>query len=246
MIKDERTNKIMEILQTEKYVTVQRLVEQLHYSPATVRRDITYLANCGIIKKCYGGITIKDGINPSLIREREYSKEKVRMCKYAAKLINDHDRIFIDGSTSTYFIKNFLDNKKDITIVTSNIKLALELGEIGADCYVTGGKITDNIILSGYGAIDTISKMSFDVGFFSVGSFSEDGELGLSDNLVDMTRAIIERSKKAVCLCDGSKFNKKHFLATESFANIDCFISNIPPQKKLTEKFPNVEFITTE
>ena len=43
MLKDERLDKIMELLSLHKYLSVDFLVNHLHYSPATVRRDITKL-----------------------------------------------------------------------------------------------------------------------------------------------------------------------------------------------------------
>ena len=50
----ERIEKIMEILKEKTYASVDFLVEELRYSPATVRRDLTYLAGQGLVKKYYG------------------------------------------------------------------------------------------------------------------------------------------------------------------------------------------------
>ena len=50
MFKNERTDRIMEILKENKYTTVEKLVSELHYSPATIRRDLTYLGEIGLVR----------------------------------------------------------------------------------------------------------------------------------------------------------------------------------------------------
>jgi len=48
----------MNILKKYQYTTVDFLVRELHYSPATVRRDLTYLESLGLVNKSYGGVSI--------------------------------------------------------------------------------------------------------------------------------------------------------------------------------------------
>ena len=84
MFKEQRTDRILEIIRENKYVTVEQLVNRLHYSPATIRRDVTYLANLGLVKKSYGGVSITDA-KPFVIREHENITEKIKMCRFAQK-----------------------------------------------------------------------------------------------------------------------------------------------------------------
>ena len=58
MLKNERAERIVEILREQKYTTVQMLVDRLHYSPATVRRDLVYLEGLGLVEKSYGGVSL--------------------------------------------------------------------------------------------------------------------------------------------------------------------------------------------
>ena len=97
MFKEQRTDKILEIIRENQYVTVDYLVSRLHYSPATIRRDITYLADLGLVKKSYGGVSIAGG-RPSIIREHDNISGKVKVCKYASNLIKDGDIVFTMGA----------------------------------------------------------------------------------------------------------------------------------------------------
>ena len=167
MFKNERTDRIMEILKENKYTTVEKLVVELHYSPATIRRDLTYLAEIGLVRKSYGGVRIEENAKPLIVREHEMHDEKIKICKMAADLINDGDFIFIDGTTTTFFLGEFLELKKDITVMTSNLKLALLLGEKNINCFVTGGKVVDTGMLAGTLADDAVKRLTeIDLCFF--------------------------------------------------------------------------------
>ena len=50
MYQKERLENIMNIMKKYNYVTVKFLVEELHYSTATINRDLNVLANQKLIK----------------------------------------------------------------------------------------------------------------------------------------------------------------------------------------------------
>ena len=58
MLQKERTNAILAILQENGYVPVKFLVEKLHYSNATINRDLNLMQKQGLVKRSYGGVEI--------------------------------------------------------------------------------------------------------------------------------------------------------------------------------------------
>lgn len=247
MIRDERLERIMEILKNCKYTTVERLVKELHYSPATIRRDLTHLENTGMVKKSYGRVFVNDISRPAILREHENMDAKIRICRAAAELIEDKAAVFIDGSTTTYFMSELLSKKKDIVVTTSNLKLGIYLEEKGIECYVTGGKVVDTNMLAGTYAVDTVNKMNFDICFFSAESISEEGIICDKGELfADLRRTVINRSKQSVCLCDSKKLGISSFLCLTSMENIDYVISDGEFPKEWKEKFDKTEFITVK
>lgn len=244
MFKNERTDRIMEILKENKYTTVEKLVSELHYSPATIRRDLTYLAKIGLVRKSYGGVRIEENAKPLIVREHEMHDEKMKICKMAADLINDGDFIFIDGTTTTFFLGEFLELKKDITVMTSNLKLALLLGEKNVNCFVTGGKVVDTGMLAGTLADDAVKRLTeIDLCFFSVGSLSDDGNLGIAEHFSSMTAEAVRKAKRSVLLCDSSKMKKSYFVGAFSLSEVDTVISDTELSEDLRSKFPDTEFI---
>lgn len=245
MFKEQRIDKILDIIRENKYVTVDVLVSRLHYSPATIRRDITYLANLGIVKKSYGGVSITAG-KPSIIREHENIPNKVKVCKRALDLINDGDRIFIDGTTTTYFLGEFLIKKKNVTVFTTNLKLAIYLGEHKINCYVCGGKVHDSTMLGGPYVSDLIEKTRFDKAFFSVGTINKEGQISVAPHFWDFMKSAFRNSKSNILLCDREKLNeysKSYYADVNAFDTVicDCEMPDV-----FYEKFKNTTFITAE
>ena len=52
---DARRKEIMQIIQTEKEVTVDSLVEKFDVNPLTIRRDLQYWEDKGAVERFYGG-----------------------------------------------------------------------------------------------------------------------------------------------------------------------------------------------
>lgn len=72
MYQQERMDPIMRILKENHYVTVDHLVSEIRYSPASIRRDLTLLEKQGLVTRSYGGVTLKDA-NLSPFRFRQHS-----------------------------------------------------------------------------------------------------------------------------------------------------------------------------
>lgn len=66
MLKTERQEKILEILQNCKHSTTDKLREQLFASYSSVRRDLEELENMGHIRRSYGRVELA-GRNPLLV-----------------------------------------------------------------------------------------------------------------------------------------------------------------------------------
>ena len=155
MQKQERIEQVLEIIKSRKFCTVDELVEQLHYSPATIRRDLTHLAQRKLVEKSYGGASYI-GMWTLTVREHHRALAKAKLCQTAADLVQDGDAVFVDGTTTTYFLRDILLKKKDLQVVTTNLKLAFELGEKNVTCFLPGGRLCDTAMLGGPLAAETL------------------------------------------------------------------------------------------
>ena len=60
MYQKERLDEILELLHKYGYVTVKYLVNALHYSNATINRDLNILESQGEIHRTHGGVELAE------------------------------------------------------------------------------------------------------------------------------------------------------------------------------------------
>jgi len=210
MLKEERYDRIIEILEEETYINASSLSERLYVSMPTIRRDLAELSRRNLIVRSHGGAK-KVGadriVTPLNYRKTLNLSEKKKIAKKAVDVIKDNDIIFIDASTTALYMGELIAEKRGITVVTNGIPLSIALTEKGIKTYCTGGEIQKSSL--GYAGEFTqlfIKNFNFDLCFFSCHALTEDGKIAdtsLEENLVRITA--IRNSKKSVFLCDSSK-----------------------------------------
>jgi len=136
----ERRMEIVKIINTHKSATVAEIVEWIGASPATVRRDLTWLDEQGLIMRTHGGATAIDYSSQALLRGsvpsyeqrlNEYMEEKRTIGQCAAGHIHDGETIILDASTTNHYVLPFLTKKRDLTIITNSLYISNELMTIG-------------------------------------------------------------------------------------------------------------------
>ena len=114
MLKEERYDKILEILEKETYASAQKLSTMLYTSLPTIRRDLSELQKRGLIIRSHGGArkgNTERNVLPIDFRKTVNYSTKRELCKIASNLINNDDIIFIDASTTSFQIADFISDK---------------------------------------------------------------------------------------------------------------------------------------
>lgn len=249
MYQKERMDAIMKIVKENHYVTVEYLVKEIKYSPASIRRDLTILQKQGLVTRSYGGITYKDAnISPFRFRQHSMKKEKNAIAQKAAALVQSGDVIYIDGSSTAQYMGHFLTEKKDITVVTSNMMLADYLSEHGISIYCTGGKIVERPgILGGDFMLDTIKKFNFDIAFFSSHAFNSNGQVcSHVESGVHYHQELRKHTKKLVYLCGSDKFDAEGKYVSLTLKDLNCVISDKEISAEIKKAYPETSYICTE
>ncbi len=238
MLKEERYDKILEILEEEKYVSAHKLSKMLYVSLPTIRRDLTELQLRKQIIRSHGGAKKIQGehiVAPLDFRKTINSAEKRKLCRGAASFVEDNDIVFVDASTTTMQIADFLTEKKNLTVLTNGIPLAATLVKKGIKTYCTGGEIFENSLATfGSFAEEFIQKFNIDVFIFSCHGVNEKGMLtdpSLPETLIRKTA--IAQSKKTVFLCDESKMNLSAPFNLVPIQKIDYIVTNTQKLQKL-------------
>lgn len=231
-MKQNQERELLEFLEEKQYATVEELSEKLFISQSSIRRKLGVLQEKGLVIRTHGGAKILEANNfvPTFsFRSHLNSNEKKKIALKAISLVKDGDVVFLDGSTSAFFMAEYLKSFKNLKVITNGIDTLSLLSKNKIDAYSTGGRISDTnrSALVGQIALNTVKNFHADVAFFSAHSVSESGEIYDCFEEENYLRCeMMKNTTKKVFLCDSSKLGFTSPYKLCSINDVDCFISD--------------------
>ncbi|TDO90045.1 DeoR family transcriptional regulator [Halanaerobium saccharolyticum] len=147
MLAEERRQKIVELINQDNIVKVNELSETLEVTTETIRSDLDKLEQQGVLKRTHGGAVAVDNHQELSfnIRKDKNKKEKKEIAKKAASLIKDGDTVFLDASTSAFYLAEEILELQNVTVITNSNTIVTELSK-NEDITVisTGGMLRRN------------------------------------------------------------------------------------------------------
>lgn len=230
MYKCEREGEILELLNKTEYATVEYLARKMNISPSSIRRDLKNLEERGLVSRSYGGVKLAkpNGKHiPFSLRSQENSLEKKQIAKAALSLLNSGDVIFLDGSSSAYFMADLLPSINGITVITNNIDAMACFSGYDIKAYCTGGVISSenkSVLVGGY-TEDFLRKIKADAVIFSVQGISRDGNFyDCYAEEVAVRNLMLANSRKKILLCDSSKLGEGSTFYQGNLSDIDHIV----------------------
>ena len=244
----KRMDVILDIIKENGFVTVKYLCDELHYSKATINRDLNELQAKRLITRNHGGAEYIDRkYAPLVFRINKNKQIKAKLAAEAAKILSDNITIFIDGSTTTQYIGKYIPRYKNITVITNNINLAAYLSESQVNVICLGGRITESpYVVGGSEPAKQAETHNTSIAFFSTSSFAAEGTINVGNIYYDLTIAAMKNAKKTVFIVDSSKteFDAPRKLC--DFSEISTVISDFHFSDETKNSFPNTEFIEVD
>ena len=122
--KNKEENEILEVILQRQYISIEELSNILFVSQSTVRRKINELQRKGLVTRTHGGVKANDESKffPSFtfrVHENHFEKKKIALS--AIKLIKNGDLIFLDGTTSSFIIAEYLSEFSNVRVITNGI-----------------------------------------------------------------------------------------------------------------------------
>ncbi len=223
----------MELLKERHFVSVEELSTLLYTSPSSIRRDLNRLQAQGLVRRNYGGVTLFEAqiAAPVIWRWEVQKAEKKLIAKQAASCLRDRTTVFLDSSTTAYYMVEHIAQKDGITVITNNLKTAEHLVEYGIDTYCLGGHMApSSVVMCGGYTKEALRDFHADIMFFSSFALSDNGLI--TDSSVEenaIRKQMMSQSDRHVFLCDSSKF---HRTATHRLCHVDdvdfCFYDQAP------------------
>lgn len=207
-----RRSKIIDKITDERMVKVTDLMKDFRVSMETIRRDLHYLEERGYLKRVYGGAVVHGlyGEEPSYERREIINfDEKRAIGVKAAELVNDGDTVIIDVGTTCLEVAKGLLRKKNLTVITNAMPIALEMMSHG-NCrvIVLGGELrSGELATSGPMAAEQLQFFYANKLMLGVGGISP--EHGVTDYHLEESktrRIMIDRADEVIAVADYSKF----------------------------------------
>ncbi|HYL43046.1 MAG TPA: DeoR/GlpR family DNA-binding transcription regulator [Ktedonobacteraceae bacterium] len=219
----ERRMQIVKTINMHKTATVAEIVEWLGASPATVRRDLAWLDEQGLITRTRGGATAINYPSQAILRRtvpayeqrlNEYVEEKQSIGRSAAENIHDGETIILDPSSTNHYMLPFLAKKRDLTVITNSLYISKELMTIvetnpSLTVICSGGTLfMRSYSFIGMIAEQALSQFYVDKAFIGLRGISlHHGLTSPFPEEIPVKRQMIKCAQQVFILADHTKFN---------------------------------------
>ncbi|WP_127589212.1 DeoR/GlpR family DNA-binding transcription regulator [Paenibacillus koleovorans] len=232
---EQRRDAIVAMLKQKGRISVQDIVDTLHCSEATARRDLDLLEKTEGIIRTIGG-ALYDAHSP--VREVSFQEktslswlEKERIAATAASLVEDGDVIGLSGGTTTYHIARALKSRRGITVVTNAINIAMELADSEDIQVVVAGGIlrSKSYELCGPLAEKLIEGLNIGKMFLGIdGVALSQGLTTYSESEAQIAKALIKRSDQTLAVFDRTKVGRTSLFSIAPLTAVHGCITDAP------------------
>src|SRR4051812_9233515 len=216
VLAETRRREIAERLRANGAVTVAEVEERFGVSPMTARRDLAELERRGVVRRTHGGAvlpTISAHEDSFARRLQVDADEKHTLAVAAVELLTARETIFLDSSTTTYYVaRRLVETCLAATVLTNSLPvmdLLFKEGGPGLEVIGIGGtlrRLTRSFV--GPFAVRTVQGHFADRLFLSVKGVAQNGMLTDADPLeAELKRTMIEQAGESVLLIDHSKLS---------------------------------------
>jgi DeoR family fructose operon transcriptional repressor len=233
-------------------VTVAQLAERFDVSTDTVRRDLQQLHDEGLVVRTHGGAVSVAAIASTEkkldVRMQIHTDAKDRIGALTATLIADNSVVMINAGTTALAVVRHLNNHRDLTIATNNLRIPTEISpKILRDFYLFGGAVR----LGGQSTVGPVSfqlgggrdmQLRCDLAIVSVGAVS----VGVGYSTSNLSEAVMmgemmQRAARVVILADSSKFSDPLFAQIAELDRADFLVTEAEPPEDLAEALRQAE-----
>ncbi len=255
MLAKERQDRIYTWLRSTGAVTTAELVERLHVSIETVRRDLLTMEQKGLLSRVHGGAVARGNMKQFQDlqqRNREYSREKRALSQAAAELVTEGDIIAVDsGSTAIAFAAALKEKFSRLTVVTHALDVFEALHDHGEFRVIlcSGEYLKQERAFYGALSLDAYGKLHVQKSFLTPSAVSLDnGICDYQSELYPLQRRLTEIADRVFVLADSSKFEKQAFLKIDDMRSEYTYVTDdgLPDELQKLYSSNNIQIITAE
>ena len=236
-MKLERRSQIVDLITQQRTVTNAELMERFGVSIETVRRDLDYLEQQGVLRKVYGGAAVNIALNSEpeyASRSRTNFQQKNAIAQEAVKLIRPGDTVYLGVGTTVQAMVQYMKNIGPLTVFTNALRTAVELSDIaGCTVILPGGQLrVKELTLSGFPSEENLVHFNVDKAFIGIGGITENGITDFHIEEARLHRQLVLNARQSVALADSSKLGVRAMTNVCTLEQIDLVITDSNASKQ--------------
>jgi DeoR/GlpR family transcriptional regulator of sugar metabolism len=241
-MKIDRHKKILDLVKSNKRVSLLQLEDAIRSSRITLQRDLVDLENRDLLKRFHGGAMSLDyskSFYDHTARKSVHIESKKKMAQKALGLVRPGSFIGLDSSSTVYYISELIF-PADVSILACGIDTFNNLAGSGQiNTTLSGGRLSRNSnTLVGPDTIEKIRKYHFDIVFISAESYIPGkGFFDCYEEEAQVKKELMNASAQTAVLLDPSKFTGNSGVKICNEDRIDYFITDLPVDKGLKKRF---------
>lgn len=232
MLPAERQHRIADWVRKKGKAEVAELSALFNVSAMTIRRDLTRLSEQGLIDRTHGGAVLQrsTAFEPRYTeKSRAQADLKDRIGVAAASLVEDGETVILDAGSTTMSVARNLKGKRNLTVVTNDLHIAIELLPVPTmHVVVTGGTARrDFYNLIGLHAEALLRQTNANKLF--LGADAVDIQRGISNATweeVAVKRLMMESAQQVVLVADHTKFGGVALARVAGLDQVDGIITD--------------------
>ena len=203
MFAEERKEKIMELLRQNKRTSIGELTEMFQVSGTTIRTYLTELEKAGKLVRTHGGAMLNEDV---LDMEESISARKDKRMEEKQKIAKTA------SGTTTLELAKLLKDANNLTVVTNDLQIALELQRHqGIYLIFLGGHVRNYFECTvGSMGLKFLENLSADKAFMSANALSlAKGATTPNLEQAEIKKGMMGIAERKYLICDSSKIGKR-------------------------------------
>lgn len=242
LFREERRQQILRVAENQQRVTVDGLAKLFGVSPVTIRGDLAWLEQNGLLTRTHGGAVpaLPQRVDLAFAaRELTQQPEKERIGVAAASLIQNGESVALDASTTALHLARNLRGTKEITVITNGIRIAEEIANYPSLTIILAGGLIRPAAMSVVGNWSEALFKQINIGKAFVGAKGFTLTEGLTDvdgEEVKLKQALVAAAREVIVIIDHSKWGQVGLATFCSVDRIDRIITDRAAPKDLVQK----------
>ncbi len=237
MTPNPRQTELLEQVRRSGSMSVEALAERFGVTLQTVRRDVTLLAEAGLLARFHGGVRVPSSTTENIAyrqRQQLNLSAKQAIARAVAAAVPSGCSLILNIGTTTECIARELLRHKGLRVITNNLNVAAILSDNpNCEVMVAGGTVrTRDRGIVGEATVAFMRQFKVDIGLIGISGIEADGTLRDFDvHEVEVSRAIVEQSREVWLATDHSKFNRPAMVELVALSRLDrLFTDAAPPE----------------